>query len=620
MESAQNQQQQQQHPAAAILYFTALWITINAVFRIHRRLAKAPADGTATGTNAADQQPGERLVEAELVSALHVKITTSALSRPVAWIAQSSWVAQRRVCGGHGLLDAFYALGVYITVVLMLLSLAVLGKAGVQIAQLLAAKLSAPADSLPAATAAVAGLQPASRLAATTATMRNSQLLRPVIPGITLPSAHLAYYVASLAACALIHELGHALAAALAHVRIRKLGVFLMGVYPGAFVDLQRDHLDRCTLGAQLRVACAGVWHNALSAALAWLVVYGGLLRPAFVLLGWMPVTDGVAVVEVSETSPLFGTLRMGSIVYRIDDVFLDGDSGAFGALPLHRWTGVLTTTTHNRETASMGFCAHVDENVDDGLCCEMSARYPLGESPDSQIFCFSKYGQQQQQRHDSSMCFVLRDVLQRTGALRCKADGDCPGRRHVCVEPRSAYVDGRVARVYSRDRAMAIYAGSLESLWLDVQVSTLRAPLSSAAPILARLPAWCEAMAQYTLAFSVAFALLNAIPAWYLDGDHVLRLLLLLILASSKDSSDAASDASDSDDTANESADDGAGIPSESASSRSLNESHQTQIRAGDGCPELSCAGRRIYTATTALATALLAWCVVGSVVALVL
>ncbi|KAJ2090242.1 hypothetical protein IW138_002874 [Coemansia sp. RSA 986] len=594
------QQQQQQLPVIAVMYFTAIWTAINLAFWAHRRFTKPAITTERTRSITENQEEDEPVVEAELVSPLHLRITTSALKRPVAWVAQSSWFSQSTVRGMR-LIDIFYAIGIYCTVILMLLCLAVLCTAGMQIAQQLNGKIG---------NMKAWAVNPASDLQATQHSKRQEeQLLRPVIPGITLPSAHLAHYVLSLAMCALVHELGHAVAASASAIRIRKFGVFVMGVYPGAFVDLQRDQLDRSSVGDRLRVACAGVWHNALTALVAWLLVYGGLLRSVFLLVGWLPVTDGVAVVDVAKGSPLFGTLPLGSHVCQIDDVFLaplDGElnqtADVFGSLPLQRWTNVLTATKSNRETVTKGYCALVeDENVDDGLCCEMSASFPLGLSPDSQIFCFERYDGE-----SDSMCLLLSDVLQRTGSMRCTRNADCPPTKGFrCVLPRSPYAEGRVARVYYRDAEhvqMAIYAGSLESLWLDVQVSTLRAPRL----FLSCLPAWCETLAQYTLSFSVAFALLNAIPAWYLDGDHVLRFILLAFQASmgwqrKQNNEQEPSDSSDSEDDV-----------VRSSSSRALVAS-ETDL-------ELAGTLRWIHTVTTALATALLAWCVVGSVVLLVL
>ena len=45
-------------------------------------------------------------------------------------------------------------------------------------------------------------------------------------------------------------------------------GVFLVGVYPGAFVDLNSEQLSALPPARQLRVYFAGVWHNFVLAAL----------------------------------------------------------------------------------------------------------------------------------------------------------------------------------------------------------------------------------------------------------------------------------------------------------------------------------------------------------------
>ncbi|KAJ2129186.1 Membrane-bound transcription factor site-2 protease, partial [Coemansia sp. RSA 788] len=74
------------------------------------------------------------------------------------------------------------------------------------------------------------------------------QVLRPIIPGVTLPTGHLWHYLLALSICAIIHELGHAFAAARARVPLRNLGVFVMGIYPGAFVELCKTKLDQASV------------------------------------------------------------------------------------------------------------------------------------------------------------------------------------------------------------------------------------------------------------------------------------------------------------------------------------------------------------------------------------
>ncbi|KAJ2476509.1 hypothetical protein EV174_004904, partial [Coemansia sp. RSA 2320] len=390
--------------------------------------------------------------------------------------------------------------------------------------------------------------------------------LRPVIPGITLPLGHLWYYLASLALCAVVHELGHAVAAARARIRLRGFGVFLIGVYPGAFVDLPRAQLERAKASAQLRIVCAGVWHNAVTALVAWLLVHSGGLGWVFGRMGWTRVGAGVVVVDVAPTSPLYGRLPLLSTVYKVDDVNLSGNFSNIGGgyvdniSPIARWTAALTDTTSNRDTATAGgFCALVADNVDDGLCCEMSPQFPLGESPDGGIFCFERF-QKLPLSPMPPMCFDLRSVLARSGSARCRSDRDCStggggrqtlfgrkghdaimrsnsssssNQRALCVLPSSPFPESRVMRLYYRPFGnreskgeMLIYAGSPQTLWLEVQVSSLR-PWWKWLP--RNLPSQIETLLQYVLSFSLAFCLLNAIPARHLDGDHLLRLLLLI-------------------------------------------------------------------------------------------
>ncbi|KAJ1720334.1 hypothetical protein LPJ53_005028 [Coemansia erecta] len=477
------------------------------------------------------------------------------------------------------------------------------------------------------------------------------QLLYPVIPGVTLPLGHIWYYLLALVICAVVHEFGHAFAAGvLGRVRLRKVGVFVMGIYPGAFVDLPQEHLERQSLWTQLGVVCAGVWHNAVTALFAWLLVYSGGLGWLFTTAGWSHAGDGVVVVDVARSSPLYGKIPLLSTVYQIDDVELS--SGAADARyvgsAIAKWTGVLTTTRSNRDTVSSGFCVRTEENVDDGLCCEMSPMFPLGESPDADIYCFEPYeleperpvysGRVMFPADYSSMCFDLKAVLERSDEpLRCQRDSDClkvdPGRirgndgstkRHqsICALPSSPYPGGRVARVHYRtsagDDEVLIYVGSLTSLWLEVQVSSLM-PRWTWLPY--RLPSWVESLVQYVLSFSLAFCLLNAIPAWNLDGDHALRLVLLMIQGRGAGSAGTIAldrnSSSDSSQDSNEECDSDVG---ESDTASSISGSSTSSSAADLDIMELNASYERIHSVATKATTMLLGWCIVGSIVVLAL
>ena len=90
-----------------------------------------------------------------------------------------------------------------------------------------------------------------------------------MIPGVNLPISHVAYYFFALLLNAILHESGHALAAVTAGVPVNGFGVFLMLIYPGAFVELREDSLTKTSTRRQLWIYCAGVWHNAVIAVMA---------------------------------------------------------------------------------------------------------------------------------------------------------------------------------------------------------------------------------------------------------------------------------------------------------------------------------------------------------------
>ncbi|KAI9500071.1 hypothetical protein GGI25_004154 [Coemansia spiralis] len=509
-----------QLPLLPCLYFLGLWALLNLAFYISKRVR----------ASSATQQ-----TRMELVSPLHLRFTTT-----VGWVHRlgALWWPP----------PWFYDLGIVCTFASMTLCTLFLLIAGAQILLALMGRLG---------------------LCCVEPTAGGPMWLRPVIPGVTLPNGHIWYYLLSLLFCAVVHELGHAFTAARASITVHSAGLFVIGLYPGAFVDLQKTELDRRPIREQLRVVCAGVWHNAVTALIAWLLMHSGLLL-VLEHAGWSQIPDGVAVMDVAKQSPLHTTIPVFSTVYRVDDVWLAPADDGFGSSPIQRWTSVLM----NSGTESLGFCASPRENLDDGLCCEMSQEFPLGESPHNDLFCFEHAAS-----NNATMCFIIGDVLVRS---RCSVDVDC-NKGLMCVRPRAPFpTDSRVVRIYHRlsgRSKMAIYQGSPTRLWLDVSVSVL----SPRWPY--RLPIWSEHLVQYVLSFSLAFCLLNSLPAWHLDGDHALRLLL---------SNTVAGDCS-----------------------LSLSGQAPDSVQSA---PALGPVGLRIHSTTTAVATVLLGWCIVGSLGLLVL
>eukprot|EP01135_Chromosphaera_perkinsii_P001352 Nk52_evm79s164 gene=Nk52_evmTU79s164 len=151
-----------------------------------------------------------------------------------------------------------------------------------------------------------------------------------LIPGVNLPTSHVLYYFLAILLNAILHEIGHALAAIVAGVPVRKFGVFLAFIYPGAFVELRADSLAKTSTRRQLWIYCAGVWHNVVIALLA-VVVLTALPVCLFPLYehrvavgggggGDEYIGAGVGVVEVAGGHALAGSLHGGGVITGINN------------------------------------------------------------------------------------------------------------------------------------------------------------------------------------------------------------------------------------------------------------------------------------------------------------
>ena len=76
--------------------------------------------------------------------------------------------------------------------------------------------------------------------------------------------------------------------------------MFFMAVYPGAFVDLYTEHLTVISPLRQLRIYCAGVWHNAVIVLVGLLILWclPYILVPVYV------TGQGAVVLNVLKVGP----------------------------------------------------------------------------------------------------------------------------------------------------------------------------------------------------------------------------------------------------------------------------------------------------------------------------
>ncbi|XP_054270800.1 membrane-bound transcription factor site-2 protease-like isoform X2 [Macrosteles quadrilineatus] len=338
--------------------------------------------------------------------------------------------------------------------------------------------------------------------------------LQPLVPGLNIPISDLGYYLVTLLVCTVVHEMGHAIAAIREDGRVGGVGVVVFLCIPVAYVSL--ENLELLTPLRQLRVLCAGVWHNAVLAlaAMCTLLVTPWLLLP---LYDW---GNGVQIHSIQLDSPVYGMggLMEKDLVTKVNECVVT-DS--------YSWQNCLGRAVR---LATPGYCLQSefikehDESVPAkhlslGVveCCNSNA-------PRHLCFEYLEIGDEPLQLPQFS-CLNARTVVEHSAAV-CYDSHDCPVTLH-CFRP-SLENSTKLVTIRTKTDRTVLFLGHPAEVFHTVSVSdytNLYALFPSTIP--ERIRTFC----QYITSFSIGMALLNIIPCFYFDGQHIVRSLLDIYL-----------------------------------------------------------------------------------------
>lgn len=351
------------------------------------------------------------------------------------------------------------------------------------------------------------------------------QVLTPVMPGVNLPASQLSYYMLTLLVCGVLHEIGHAIAAVREQVRVNGFGLFLLLLYPGAFVDLSTEHLQAVSPMRQLRIYCAGVWHNLVMAVIAGLVLMAlpGLLLPFYTLGGSVVVTE---VVPNSAVSGPRG-LKVGEAITRISDCHVKH---------IADWSACLSESMRDKWT---GHCLPLDliKEMDVSPTNQLGAKLRRHPRPWQVIDCCNTTS-------STHLCFMYHTkksaetkyaclpARPATDRPVCRLQSDCyvPKVEAACVYPA---VDNqtRLLRIFHGQKPPLLFLGHPLDLHYSVSLSNY-VPKLSFIPV--NLPFVIETFCKYIVSLSGALVILNVVPCYALDGQFICHALVELVLRSS--------------------------------------------------------------------------------------
>ncbi|XP_066534212.1 membrane-bound transcription factor site-2 protease isoform X1 [Hoplias malabaricus] len=359
-------------------------------------------------------------------------------------------------------------------------------------------------------------MQTLAQMMAETPDGSHEQVLQVVVPGVNLPVSQLAYFFVAILVSGLIHEFGHGVAALREQVRLNGFGMFMFVIYPGAFVDLFTTHLNLISPVQQLRIFCAGVWHNFMLcvAAVCFLFLLPLLLFP-FYYTG-----AGALVTEVVEGSPSSGPrgLFVGDLVTHLEDCTVKG---------VEDWHSCIHQITHQPQS---GYCVPTDtlqlnraagrayKRLDGTMeCCSNSSLTDLcfaySNNLGSKLFA----------------CLPARKTIQASRTCRTNSDCQTDFSTSLCVIP-SLENQTRLIRVKHAPQADMLFVGYPSHLQFSVSLTNFVPRLGF---LHLDLPVMLETLSKYLVSLSGALAVVNAVPCFALDGQWMLTAFLEATLSS---------------------------------------------------------------------------------------
>lgn len=142
-----------------------------------------------------------------------------------------------------------------------------------------------------------------------------------ILPGVDIPGSPIyipfATGLLALATVLVIHEGGHGILARAEEVAIDSVGLLLMIIIPGAFVEPNQDELKQINGISKLRVYFAGPMFNMGLAAIGLILMMcvGGFLATEDIY-----VSDGMEISSVVPSSPSEGVLVDGMLIKAINN------------------------------------------------------------------------------------------------------------------------------------------------------------------------------------------------------------------------------------------------------------------------------------------------------------
>ncbi|XP_032681000.1 membrane-bound transcription factor site-2 protease [Odontomachus brunneus] len=359
-------------------------------------------------------------------------------------------------------------------------------------------------------------------LAGSSSDTSSGAILEPMLPGVDIPFNELGYYVATLAICSIVHELGHALAAAREDVQLFGLGILIFFTIPIAYVHISNEQLVALPLKNQFRVTCAGIWHNiVLATVAAAILVFSTWLWAPLYSLGY-----GVYVKTILPNSPVLGPtgLLEHDVIYKLNSCPVKNSQDWYDCI------------LHSIQHSTPGYCVRqsfiqdFDESVPAKQKTNGVVNCCTADSETSGSLCFEYIeGPQAAPLHlPPHSCLPARVMINQSQNF-CQTSHECLSQDTHCMKPSLDNVT-KIIQIKRKVGKDVLFFGHPADIYRTVDVSDWVPKYSFLHP---KLPESLSLFCQYITVFSAGLAIINVVPCFFLDGQYIINILVLYLLNS---------------------------------------------------------------------------------------
>lgn len=342
--------------------------------------------------------------------------------------------------------------------------------------------------------------------------------LQLMVPGFNIPINDLGYYIFTLLLCSTFHELGHATSAISEDIRLYGLGFCLAFIVPVAYVQICNDTLSSLSKRSQLRVMCAGIWHNCVLSAAAFILLISGpvLFRPFYFM------ETGVSVRMMTPNSPLIGPagLTIKDTIYKINDCTVKND---------YEWN---TCILYSIRKPTSQFCVsdEVFQKYNNHASSKSIEYKKLVECCDDQFkqlgyLCFESFKIRNNVNISAFSCLPARIIIT-TSSNFCSSNADCMDNE-TCLKPLLEN-DTKIVQIKRKSKLDVLFIGYPSDIARTVLVSNWVPKFTM---LSSEFPETLTIVYKYIVMFSLGLVVINVIPCFYFDGHYIIDVLVYLIL-----------------------------------------------------------------------------------------